>query len=36
VSPRTYVGVGAGFNQMLAAGTVLRINGVDVRLDRRS
>lgn len=34
-SPRTYVGAAAGFNHLLPAGTVLRINGVDMRLERR-
>jgi hypothetical protein len=34
-SPRTYVGAAAGFNHLLPAGTVLRINGIDMRLDRR-
>lgn len=34
-SPRTYVTYEAGFGQMLPPGTVVRINGVDVRLDRR-
>jgi hypothetical protein len=35
-SPRTFVDAAAGFTQMLPSGTVMRINGVDVRLDRRS
>ena len=35
-SPRTYVTPDNGFNVLLAAGTVLRINGQDIRLDRRS
>jgi len=34
-SPRTLVGAAAGFGQMLPAGTVLRINGIDMRLERR-
>lgn len=34
-SPRTYVNAAAGFTQMLPAGTVLRINGIDLRLERR-
>jgi hypothetical protein len=34
-SPRSYVGPQAGFNTMLPAGTVLRINGQNIRLDRR-
>jgi hypothetical protein len=34
-SPRTYVNAAAGFNHMLPAGTVLRINGIDMRLERR-
>lgn len=36
VAPRTFVDAAAGFTQMLPSGTVMRINGVDVRLDRRS
>lgn len=35
-SPRTYVGPQAGFTQLLPANTVLRINGIDMRLERRS
>ncbi len=35
-SPRTYVNPQAGFTHLLPAGTVLRINGIDIRLDRRS
>lgn len=34
-SPRTYVTPQAGFNQLLPADTVLRINGIDMRLERR-
>jgi hypothetical protein len=34
-SPRTLVGSTAGFTQYLPAGTVLRINGIDMRLERR-
>lgn len=34
-SPRTYVTPLAGFNQLLPSGTVLRINGIDMRLERR-
>lgn len=34
-SPRTYVSGAAGFTHMLPADTVLRINGIDMRLDRR-
>lgn len=34
-SPRTFVGPAAGFNTLLPAGTVLRINGLDVRLERQ-
>lgn len=34
-SPRTYVTPAAGFNHLLPANTVLRINGIDFRLDRR-
>lgn len=34
-SPRTYVGAAAGFNHLLPGGTVLRINGIDMRLERR-
>jgi hypothetical protein len=33
-SPRSYVNPAAGFNQLLPAGTVLRINGIDMRLER--
>jgi len=33
--PRTYVNASAGFNQLLPAGTVLRINGIDMLLERR-
>lgn len=33
-SPRTFVNSTAGFNQLLPAGTVLRINGIDMRLER--
>ncbi len=36
LSPRTVVGQTAGFQQLLPAGTVLRINGIDIRLDRRA
>lgn len=34
-SPRTYVTPLAGFTQLLPADTVLRINGIDMRLERR-
>ena len=34
-SPRTYVTPAAGFTHLLPAGTVLRINGQDMRLERR-
>ena len=34
-SPRTYVTASAGFNNLLPAGVVLRINGIDMRLERR-
>lgn len=34
-SPRTYVSAQAGFTQLLPADTVLRINGIDMRLERR-
>jgi hypothetical protein len=33
-APRTVIGADAGFNQRLGAGTVLRINGIDYRLER--
>jgi len=35
MSPRTFVGPAAGFNTLLPAGTVLKINGADYRLERR-
>lgn len=35
-SPRTYVTPQAGFTQLLPADTVLRINGIDMRLERRT
>lgn len=35
-SPRTYVNAAAGFTSMLPADTVLRINGIDIRLERAS
>jgi len=35
-SPRTYVTAAAGFNHLLPGGTVVRINGIDMRLDRRT
>lgn len=35
-SPRTYVNAAAGFTHLLPADTVLRINGIDMRLERRS
>lgn len=35
-TPRAIVGPAAGINQRLAAGTVLRINGIDYRLERAS
>lgn len=34
-SPRTYVNAAAGFTHLLPADTVLRINGIDMRLERR-
>ena len=34
-SPQTYVTAAAGFSQLLPGGTVLRIAGIDMRLDRR-
>lgn len=34
-SPRTYVNAAAGFTHLLPAETVLRINGIDMRLERR-
>lgn len=34
-SPRTYVTPAAGFSNVLPGGTVIRINGIDMRLDRR-
>ena len=34
-SPRTYVNAAAGFTNVLPAGTVLRINGIDYKLERR-
>lgn len=34
-SPRTYVTAQAGFTHLTPAGTVLRINGIDYRLERR-
>jgi hypothetical protein len=36
VTPRAVVGPAAGINQRLAAGTVLRINGIDYRLERET
>jgi len=33
-APRTIIGTAAGFTQRLAAGTVLRIHGIDYRLER--
>ncbi len=35
-SPRTYCNAAAGFKTLLPAGTVIRINGVDIKLDRRA
>ena len=35
-SPRTYVSPAAGFTHLLPSGTVLRINGIDIRLERRT
>lgn len=35
LSPRTYVNAAAGFTRLLPANTVLRINGIDMRLERR-
>jgi hypothetical protein len=34
-TPRTFVNSGAGFTQMLAPDTTLRINGMDIILERR-
>lgn len=34
-SPRTYCNAAAGFRTLLPAGTVLRINGQDIKLQRR-
>lgn len=34
-SPRARVGASTGVYQLLAAGTVLRINGIDLKLERR-
>lgn len=34
-SPRTYCNSAAGFRTLLPTGTVLRINGVDIKLTRR-
>lgn len=34
-SPRTYCNEAGGFRTLLPAGTVLRINGQDIRLERR-
>lgn len=34
-SPRTYCNAAAGFRTLLPAGTVLRINGLDIKLNRR-
>lgn len=36
LAPRTFVSPEAGFTQLLPAGTTLRINGIDYRLDRRN
>lgn len=33
--PRTYVNAEAGFTQLLPAGTTLRINGIEMKLERR-
>ena len=33
--PRTFVNAAAGFTNLLPAGAVLRINGIDMRLERR-
>lgn len=35
LAPRTFVGPEAGFTQLVPAGTTLRINGIDYRLERR-
>ncbi len=35
-TPRTVVSASSGFNQRVAAGTVLRINGIDYRVERDS
>ena len=34
-APRTFVGPAAGFTGLLPAGTVVRINGLDYRMERR-
>jgi hypothetical protein len=35
LSPRTFINAAAGFTQLLPAGAVLRINGIDWKLQRR-
>ena len=35
VSPRTYINAAAGFTRLLPAGVVLKINGIDWKLQRR-
>jgi hypothetical protein len=35
IAPRQFVGPPTGFNALLPAGTVLTINGIDYRLERR-
>lgn len=35
LSPRTFVNAANGFTQLVPAGAVLRLNGIDFRLDRR-
>lgn len=35
VSPRTFVTAANGFTQLVPAGAVLRLNGIDYRLERR-
>jgi hypothetical protein len=36
LAPRQFVGPTTGFNTLLPAGTVLKINGIDYRLERRA
>ena len=35
LSPRTFVNAANGFTQLIPAGAVLRLNGIDYRLERR-